>query len=92
VGSTRVAVVVLGVRLTPDKSLTRESVLSACPESSVGWKHCSRCGCGCSVSFSSGERDGGRGLGVPPLARKAGADVPLLAGRNDSRRRCGDWV
>jgi hypothetical protein len=92
VGSTRVAVVVLGVRLTLDKSLARESALSACPESSARWKHYSQCGCDCSVSISSSERDGGTGLGVPPLARKAGADMPLLAGRNNSRRRCGDWV
>jgi hypothetical protein len=51
-----------------------------------------RCSCGCSVSMSSSERGGGGGLGVPPLARKAGATVLLLARSNDSHHRCDVWV
>jgi hypothetical protein len=37
-GSTRVAIVILGVRLMPDRSLARESVPPAFLEAPAGWE------------------------------------------------------
>jgi hypothetical protein len=85
--ATYVEVDALGMKLTHDMSLARESASSAClgalaTHGALPW-------CGCSVSVSSSEEDDHGGLDVPPPVRGAGVISLPMAGRNDSRRHMG---